>query len=87
MANEKRFSLGSVSVRANPRPASLSMTNHSPALAAFEAAKSKSSSCLAVSNVMASAGPRDAVGPHANKKNTQNGSRYGKTRAFTALPL
>jgi hypothetical protein len=31
-----------------------------------EAKKTKSSSRLSVSNVMASVGPRDAVGPHAN---------------------
>jgi len=37
-----------------------------------------------VSNVMASVGPRDAVGPHANNS-MQNGSQYGKTRVFTAV--
>jgi hypothetical protein len=84
MANGKRFSAGSVSICANPRPASLSMTNHSPGLPSPEAAKSKSSSRVAVSNGMASAGLGDAVGPHANKKTTQNGGRHGKTRVFTA---
>jgi len=39
MANGKRFSAGSVSICANPRPASLSMTNHSPGLPSPEAAK------------------------------------------------
>jgi hypothetical protein len=63
------------------------MTNHSPGLPSPEAAKSKSSSRFAVSNVMTSAGPRDAVGPHAIKRNTQSGGKYGKTRVFTPLPL
>jgi hypothetical protein len=34
---------------------------------------------------MASVGLSDAVGPHPNKKNIQNGSRYGKTPVFMAL--
>jgi hypothetical protein len=37
--------------------------------------------------VTASDGPRDSVGPHANSKNAQSGSKYGKTRGFMALPL
>src|ERR1700731_2343342 len=86
MANDKRFSLGSVLVCANARPASLSMTNHSPVLPSPELAKSKSSSRFAVSKVMASGGLRDAVESHAVKNHTQSGSRYGRTRAFTAYP-
>jgi hypothetical protein len=64
------------------------MTNHSPGPPSPEAAKSKSSSRFAESNAMASAGLRDAVvGPHANNKSTQSGSKYGKTGVFTALAL
>jgi hypothetical protein len=63
------------------------MINHSPGPPSPETAKSKSSSRFAESNVMASAGLRDAVvGPHANKS-TQSGSKYGKTGVFTTLLL
>jgi hypothetical protein len=63
------------------------MTSHSPGLLLPEAAKSKSSSGFAVSNVMASSGLRDAFVSHAVKKNTQSGSRYGEMRGFTAFLL
>jgi hypothetical protein len=53
------------------------MTNHRCGLPSPEAKKTKSSSRFAVSNVMASVGPRDAVGPHANNS-MQIGSRHGK---------
>src|SRR5260221_12541087 len=84
MTNDKRFSLGSLLTCANARPASPSMTNHSPVPPSPELAKSKSSSRFAVSKVMASAGLRDAVAPHAVKKSTQSGSRYGRARDFMA---
>jgi hypothetical protein len=61
----------------NPRPASLSMTDHLPGPPSPEEAKSKSASRSAVSNMTASAELRDAVGPHANKS-AQIGNRQGE---------
>jgi hypothetical protein len=60
------------------------MTDHRCGLPPPEAKKTKSSSRFAVSNVMESVGPPDAVGPHANKS-MQMGSRQGKYRVFTVL--
>src|SRR6478735_6121079 len=62
------------------------MTDHRCGLPSPEAKKTKSSSRFSVSNMMASLGPRDAVGPHANNS-VQMGSQYGKTRVFMALRL
>src|SRR5882757_4681641 len=86
MANAERSWIGSRSICAIPRPASLSMTDHRCGPPSPKAAKSKSPGRSAVSNVTALVGPRDAVGPHANNSR-QNGSRYGKPRFFTTLRL
>ena len=61
------------------------MTNHRCGLPSPEAKKIKSSSRFAVSNVMASVGPRDAVEPHAIEDGALRRERKIEPRHLRAM--